>query len=240
MIGHVTVPSSVFNLNNPGNYVADFTTEKVGNVSGRDYQYYEKGQDGEIVWLTCDEYIDKCIHDIFNSNWDSTVTYAVDQPKVHQYARKMLQGDTFPIPFLNYATKQQEGRHRAFAVKEAFGPDARFPVLEVYPSHPSLDAISDYTIRKCGGNVSRGMALLPEIAGRWYSQKEIYNYLGLDYQEDDPEQKSEADWSDIPNELDDDILLEEVAREAGIPVDKIDDLDAADFARMLQKVLNKY
>lgn len=239
MIGQTKVPDSVFDLNNPGRYVEQFTTDRVGNVSGRDYQYFEKGQDGAIVWLTCDEYLNACVHSIFESDWDSTVTNAVNRATVHRYAREMLQGDTFPVPYLNHATRQQEGRHRACAVKEAFGPDARFPVLEVYPSHPSLEAIEDYTIRKCRDKPI-GRQLMPEIAGKWYSQREIYDYLGWDYQEPEPEPEpastSDNEWEDIPDE----ILLEEMAQEAGVSVEELDNLDAAQWARLVQKVLNKH
>ena len=54
------VPSTVFDLHNPGNYVNEYINENVGKVSGHDYKYYEKGMDGKITYMTCDEYIDKC------------------------------------------------------------------------------------------------------------------------------------------------------------------------------------
>ena len=33
-----------FDLNNPGRFVSEFTTEKVGKVNGHDYQKFEKGK----------------------------------------------------------------------------------------------------------------------------------------------------------------------------------------------------
>ena len=44
---------------------------------------------------------------------------------INKYKRK------FPLPYLNIATKQQEGRHRMYVAGELFGWDTRFPVLVV-------------------------------------------------------------------------------------------------------------
>ena len=234
---------AVFDLSNPGNYVAEYTTENVGKVSGHDYKYFEKGMNGRMTKMTCDEYIQHCVDDIFKSSYEGVVRW-VDEAKVHEYARHMKQGETFPIPYLNYADGQQEGRHRAFAVKEAFGADAEFPVLEVFPvKKPPLDIIKDYCIRKYG-NERQAVMMMPEIAGRWYTQKEIYNYLGWDYT-DDAEDSDTAD-EDLPESIDelddldniyDEILLDEMSDISGLTVDELDDLDAADFARLVDKAL---
>ena len=238
------VPSTVFDLQNPGNYVNEYLNETVGRVSGHDYKYYEKGMDSKITYMTCDEYIDKCINDVFHSSYESVVTNAVDDAKVHEYAKRMLMGDTFPVPYLNYVDEQQEGRHRAFAVKEAFGADAEFPVLEVFKAEPSLPMIQNYCRTKTNNN-SMGDMLMPEIAGRWYSQKTIYDYLGWPYEgpeEEDTEKPVEEEELELDNidDLDDDILLEDIANIAGISVDELDDLDAAEFARLVDKALSKH
>lgn len=242
------VPSTVFDLQNPGNYVNEYINENVGKVSGHDYKYYEKGMDGRITYMTCDEYIDKCINDVFHSSYESTVTNAVDDAKVHEYAKRMLMGDTFPVPYLNYVDEQQEGRHRAFAVKEAFGADAEFPVLEVYKAEPTLPMIQEYCRTKTN-NAGMGDMLMPEIAGRWYSQKTIYDYLGWPYNGDDDDEDTEAiedeeDEStaqdkdyDIDN-LDDDILLEDVAEFAGIDVDELEDMSDVEFSKLVDKLLD--
>lgn len=231
---------AVFDLNNPGNYVAEYTIENVGKVSGHDYKYFEKGMNGRMTKMTCDEYIQHCVDDIFKTSYEGVVRW-VDEAKVHEYARYMKQGETFPIPYLNYAEGQQEGRHRAFAVKEAFGADAEFPVLEVFPvKTPPIELVLDYCVRKYGDK-SMAKQMLPEIAGRWYSQKDIYNYLGWDYtddkateDEDLPESIDELD--DLDN-IDDEILLDEMSDISGLTVDELDDLDAADFARLVDKAL---
>lgn len=229
---------AVFNVNDPGNYVAEYTTDKVGNVSGHDYQYFEKGLDGKLTTMTCDEYIQRCVDYIFNSSYEGVVRW-VDESKVHEYANHMLQGETFPIPYLNYADKQQEGRHRAFAFKEAFGVNAEFPVLEVFPvKKPPLGIIKDYCKRKVKDDRSAVM-LMPEIAGRWYTQKEIYDYLGIEYQEEEQKPIDELELDDIDN-LDDDILLEEMADIAGVTVDELDDMDAVQFSKLVEKALNRY
>ena len=236
---------AVFDINNPGNYVAEYTTENVGKVSGHDYKYFEKGMDGRLTTMTCDEYIQHCVDDIFKSSYEGVVRW-VDEAKVHEYANHMKQGETFPIPYLNYADGQQEGRHRAFAVKEAFGADAEFPVLEVFPvKTPPIEIILDYCVRKYGDK-SMAKQMLPEIAGRWYSQKDIYNYLGWDYTDDDDNDDATADDDDLPesidelddlDNIDDEILLDEMSDISGLTVDELDDLDAADFARLVDKAL---
>ena len=242
---------AVFDVNNPGNYVAEYTTEKVGNVSGHDYKYFEKGMDGRLTTMTCDEYIQKCVSDIFGTSYDSVVSW-VDEAKVHEYARHMKQGETFPIPYLNYADKQQEGRHRAFAFKEAFGANAEFPVLEVFPvKKPPMELIKDYCMRKVKDSRMASL-MMPEIAGRWYTQKEIYDYLGIPYEADDDSDDNaiEDEDSDVTSlddinlddvdDIDDEILLEEMADIAGITVDGLDELDAADFAKLVDKALNRH
>lgn len=233
---------AVFDLSNPGNYVAEYTTENVGKVSGHDYKYFEKGMNGRMTKMTCDEYIQHCVDDIFKSSYEGVVRW-VDEAKVHDYARHMKQGETFPIPYLNYAEGQQEGRHRAFAVKEAFGADAEFPVLEVFPvKTPPIELILDYCVRKYSDK-SMAKQMLPEIAGKWYSQKDIYNYLGWDYTDDDTDTEDEDDLPESIDELDDldsiddEILLDEMSDISGLTVDELDDLDAADFARLVDKAL---
>lgn len=243
---------AVFDVNNPGNYVAEYTTEKVGNVSGHDYKYFEKGMDGRLTTMTCDEYIQHCVDDIFKSSYEGVVRW-VDEAKVHEYANHMKQGETFPIPYLNYVDEQQEGRHRAFAFKEAFGANAEFPVLEVFPvKKPPMELIKDYCMRKVKDSRMASL-MMPEIAGKWYTQKEIYDYLGIPYEDDTDEDENIAedysesnveslddiDISDV-DDIDDEILLEEMADIAGISVDDLDDLDAADFARLVDKALNNH
>ena len=243
---------AVFDVNNPGNYVAEYTTEKVGNVSGHDYKYFEKGMDGRMTTMTCDEYIQHCVDDIFKTSYEGVVRW-VDEAKVHEYANYMKQGETFPIPYLNYVDEQQEGRHRAFAFKEAFGANAEFPVLEVFPvKKPPMELIKDYCMRKVKDSRMASL-MMPEIAGKWYTQKEIYDYLGMPYEDDTGEDENSAeDYSesnvnslddinlDNVDNIDDEILLEEMADIAGISVDDLDELDAADFARLVDKALNRH
>ena len=108
---------------------------------------------------------------------------------------------------------------------------------------PPIELILDYCVRKYGDKTTANH-MLPEIAGRWYSQKDIYNYLGWDYTDEDddtdtededlPESIDELD--DIDN-IDDEILLDEMSDISGLTVDELDDLDAADFARLVDKAL---
>lgn len=174
--------SSAFDINNPGRVVKQYLpTEKVGNVSAKDYMKFEKRQDAEIVYMTADEYINRCIKDIFGMSYDKVVTDAVDFDKVDKYANLMKHGTTFPIGYLNYADRQQEGRHRALAFKQAFGKDAKMPVLIINPTATysvTLDEIMDYCRRKWGEYADHFFEGVASNIG--YSDYEIDEYLGRD------------------------------------------------------------
>lgn len=205
-------PSNVFDNNSRETY-GDLINpnSKVGNVTTHDYYKFEKGKDAILSYMTADDYIDKCINKVFKSNYTKTVDNAVDWDKVDEYTELMKQGTKFPTPYLDYVNAGQEGRHRALAFKQAFGEDAEMPVIELYPSNPTLDEIYDYCTQKWRD----GEQWLEYVAPNFgYTTKEIYDYLGKEYIEPVEDEEDEED-IDVDFEIsDEDILDDEYEMEA--------------------------
>lgn len=118
----------VFKLDTGTSYYNSFLNDK-------DLAYMEKSKNrtGKIVYMTPAQYYHECATNIFE---DTTVENLKMQRKsnsdyVQQYKKSMIAGDEFPLCYLNYADRSQEGLHRMMAAGEAFGWDVEFPVLVV-------------------------------------------------------------------------------------------------------------
>jgi hypothetical protein len=129
--------------------INDHPLDPGGKYSVKEYMKFEKGLDSYIETLTGDEYIQKCSSLIFHKSVDQTLR-GVNYQKVSDYANLMKDGTKFPLPYLNLAEHQQEGRHRMLALKEAFGKDAKGKVLVVIAADPTDEEIRDYARRKWG------------------------------------------------------------------------------------------
>lgn len=128
--------------NSPLNGKSRYTTAE--------YYRFEKGIEGKIVYMTCDEYIQHCVDDIFHSSTES-VLRGIDWDNVKKYAQMMKDGTKFKLPYLCISEEYgqgQEGRHRFLAVKEAFGKDAEAACLVCKDSKPTEDEIKDYAKKK--------------------------------------------------------------------------------------------
>jgi len=74
-----------------------------------------KNGSAKVVEMSPKEYLERCAFEIFtNSTLENTVA-GTEAYKVNKYADLMENGEKFPIPYLDYATENQEGRHRALA-----------------------------------------------------------------------------------------------------------------------------
>lgn len=96
------------------------------------YMQRSKNRTGKIVDMSPSEYYHECATRIF----DTTVEALQQQRRaseglVEQYMQDMLNGDKFPLCYLNYPDNAQEGLHGMMAAGEAFGWDTKFPVLVV-------------------------------------------------------------------------------------------------------------
>lgn len=231
---------NVFNNNSRETY-GDLINpnSKVGNVTTHDYYKFEKGKDAILTYMTADEYINKCIHDIFKSTYAKTVDNAVDWNKINKYAELMKKGTKFPTPYLDYVNAGQEGRHRALAFKQAFGEDAEMPVIELYPSNPTLDEIYDY----CTQRWNDGEQWMEYIAPNFgYTTKEIYDYLGKEYVEpiedtDNNDNDNDFSISDVEDEdyMDIDEFNEFVKEKSNWKITDVYSLPADEFMKWMTK-----
>ena len=193
--------------------------------------------------MTADDYIDKCINKVFKSTYAKTITNAIDWDKVNEYAELMKQGTKFPTPYLDYVNAEQEGRHRALAFKQAFGEDAEMPVIELYPSNPTLDEIYDYCTQKWQDGEQWMEYVAPNFG---YTTKEIYDYLGKEYIE--PEEDTESvedefflsDTEEPEDDIDVDDFNEFVRDKSGGKITDVYKLPADEFMKWLTKFTKYY
>lgn len=126
--------STVFNTN-------DTKTSYYNNfLNPKDLQYMQKSKNrtGEIVMMTPDEYYEAC-----SKIFKQSVNHLKDSRRynsatIERYTQDMLDGDVFPLPYVNFADSQQEGLHRMMAAGDAFGWNKKFPVLVVTADDPEL------------------------------------------------------------------------------------------------------
>ena len=138
-------------IENPDRIASNWFGHKVGNVDINDYMRFEKGEDAHLEYMTAKEYME-CCSKIFGKSVDYLYDNLPDKSSVDKYAKDMLNGDVFPLPYVNFATNQQEGRHRALAVAKAYGEDAELPVIVIYPSDPTDAEIRKYAENRWGKN----------------------------------------------------------------------------------------
>ena len=238
----------VFSTTDTGSSVGDcISNERVGKVTLRDYYTYEKGRKGIIKYMTADEYIDNCIKKIFHSDYKRTVDNAVDWEKVNKYAKAMKNGEKFPLPYLDYVSKQQEGRHRALAYKQAFGDNAEFPVLEIFPTDEDMDSIADYCKRKWG-NIEMWLPYVASGLGK--SEREINDYLGIETEEtvEDEETFEPDDLSNIDDllsaedlvdeeivDFDENDLIDFINNHSKLNIKSLDDLNTMQLVKWLER-----
>ena len=121
-------PESVFDIRDTHvSYYNDFLTP-----DGLKYMQEKKNRTGEIVYMSPDEYFRTCAENIFNvSVQNLKAQRAANADAIAEYTEAMKRGDKFPLCYVNYADKSQEGLHRMMAAGNAFGWDTKFPVLVV-------------------------------------------------------------------------------------------------------------
>ena len=95
-----------------------------------DYMKDSKNLVGIIKQLTPMEYFQECAK-IFNSTFNGQVNQIKGDVNTLNKLKEVLftYKRTFPITYLNYAEKGQEGRHRMYLIGELFGWNKKYPVL---------------------------------------------------------------------------------------------------------------
>lgn len=121
-------PETVFNKNDTKvSFYNDFLTS-----DGLQYMQSNKNRTGEIVYMSPNEYFKACAEDIFHIPQDQLEeSRSVNTGTIIEYTSAMKRGDVFPLPYINYADKSQEGLHRLMAAGDLFGWNTKFPVLVV-------------------------------------------------------------------------------------------------------------
>lgn len=105
-----------------------FTTKTTGTSAYDDYINGERNG-GRIAEMSPAEYLQRCAYQVFEDATIESTLAAIDESNVKKYADMMKNGTKFDMPYLNFMSGQQEGRHRAAAAMQA-GID-KIPVLVV-------------------------------------------------------------------------------------------------------------
>lgn len=101
-------------------------------LTNPDYIKNKKNLVGKIEYLSPKEYFEGCAK-IFGTPAQKQIDYTKIDRDTFNHLKDVIfkYKRTFPITVLNYAEKQQEGRHRMYFAGETFGWDKKFPVLVV-------------------------------------------------------------------------------------------------------------
>ena len=184
--------NTTFDIHNPGDYVKNFVSwnKDFEGISAKQKQKYEHCLASKIIMMKPSSYIRKCM-DIHQKGYETLVTNNVDFQKVNKYAEDMLNGDTFPIPYLNYVYAETDGLHRVLAYQRAFGEEVELPVLEIHRAGIGMDDIYAYVTIAYPGREDSKFTEFAKIHG--YSDDEINEYLGNPVIEDDTIDNSTLD-----------------------------------------------
>ena len=237
--------SSFSDINNPDRSTSTWLgPKKVGNVSIHDYMKFEKGEDAELVYMSPDEYIRRCAEDIFRSTMEYTIGGVLEygRDKINKYAQDMLNGDKFPIPYLNYANRGQEGRHRALAVKQAFGADSIMPVIVIRPTDPTEEEIREYAEQRWPNDPEWGTNYVKAKYDKFYEEPEIEEPEEIEDEEDfdnDEDFNIDNEIEDSDYELDDAFeseLLDFINKTYNTNYTDLGQVDAVTFAKAVDKM----
>lgn len=100
-----------------------------------EYMRKNKNLQGGIVKMSPMEYYTECANNIFDSGHtvkDLIKQRTYDKNYIKELEEVITKKHTkYPMPYLNYAEKGQEGLHRMYVAGELFGWDTKFPVLVI-------------------------------------------------------------------------------------------------------------
>ena len=213
--------SSFHTIQNPDSIASNWFGRKVGNVDINDYMRYEKGQDAHLEYMTPNEYLNRCV-DIFNSTWKKSIAPIEEgnAKVITQYAEAMKNGDKFPIPYLDYVYNQQEGRHRALAVKQAFGEDSLMPVIVIEPTDPTEEELKNYAKQRWPKDPEWGFNYVKQNFEKFNDNEDI-NDIEENNIDTEEELDNDSDF-DLDTELD----------------ELYDNLDEEDFLNFINQMYN--
>jgi GNAT superfamily N-acetyltransferase len=94
------------------------TPNQIDMLKDPEYMAKKKGMVGEIVWMSPQEYIERCERGFKSTGSKGLVRQGRDPKLIKQYAQEMQKGDKFPMLELDYRGGfAQEGLHRAMAAE---------------------------------------------------------------------------------------------------------------------------
>ena len=231
-------------INNPDVITANwFGNKKVGNVTLNDYMRYEKGQDATLEYMSPNEYLERCAKDIFNSTYEKTVGIIKKNNAkiISKYAKDMLNGDKFPLPYLDYVHKQQEGRHRALAVIEAFGEDSIMPVIVIRPTDPTEQELKQYAEQRWPEDPEWGLEYVKSKYDKFNTVNTIEDktdnldnietkYNGTDFDLD-------SELASLYDDIDEEDFLKFINNKYHTDYKSIEEVDLTTFTQALNKYL---
>lgn len=94
----------------------DMDMERFGGFEHPIYYALNKSEIHELKLISPENYL-KTVADNFKMHYHEMFNY-VNQELVDKYANDMKKGDKFPLPYYTVNNRQQEGRHRALALKK--------------------------------------------------------------------------------------------------------------------------
>lgn len=140
MIINEAVVRDVIRTDKTGTSFYDNFLDKKDN----DYMKLAKGLDGKIVKMTPQHYLDE-LPKIFHCSKEQALR-GVDDADTATYMDMMSKGTKFNLPYLNYASDQQEGRHRALAAYKLGVPTISVLVVTKWDRDKELDIPKGSTI----------------------------------------------------------------------------------------------
>lgn len=111
------------------------------NKKELEYKQSAKNRTGQIMRMSPSEYFKDCSMYGFDKH---VPVYQLETSRrdklVEQYIEDMKAGDKFPLCYINYADRSQEGLHRMMAAGDVFGWNTKFPVLVITAYDPEREA----------------------------------------------------------------------------------------------------
>lgn len=162
-----------------------------------------KNYSAKLEYMSPEEYIRR-VSDIQDVPYEEQSRY-IDSNKVKEYAKEMSNGAKFPIPYLNYADKNQEGRHRAMASKMLTDKD--IPVVIVtkdqvnkdggYSETFDLSDIPEYIgfLNIIGGELDGALDLL--LKPKTYT----LNDMEFEAKQNNSKYLDDVEWDQAPEQL---------------------------------------
>lgn len=136
-----------FNINNVNPFIKQIMEKP-------EYFKYEKNTIIKIVHMSPDNYFKECAK-ARNGTYHNEMRM-VDFDGAFNYSRYMLDGDKFPVPYIDYKNGDQEGRHRAYAVQMLINEDlikpTKIPVVVIKKANTTKEQYQEY-IRKIHGDI---------------------------------------------------------------------------------------